>query len=62
LEKEYTVNDFKLLTEVALENNLNSRTLHDRIKTRKLVEGKDYRSCGERRGLLLSPTGIKKIL
>ena len=60
--KEYSVKDYKLLTEVANENNLVARTLHDRIKSRNLIEGEDFRSCGERRGLLLSPEGIKKIL
>lgn len=62
MKKEYDINDYKLLTEISSENRINVQTLHSRLKSRNLIEKKDYRSLGERRGILLSPEGIDKIL
>jgi len=62
MKKKYTVKDYKLLTEISHSNEISVQTLHSRIKNRQLIDGEDYRSLGERRGVLLSPEGIKKIL
>ena len=62
MKKEYNVKDYKLLTEVSSLNKISVQTLHSRIKNRQLIDGEDYRSLGERRGILLSPSGIEKII
>ena len=62
MKKEHGINDYKLLTEVSDDSGINIRTLHDRLKSRGLIESEEYRKIGERRGILLSPEGIKKIL
>jgi AICAR transformylase/IMP cyclohydrolase PurH len=56
-----TINDVKTLTEVAEIYNIHVQTLHSRIRINELIEGVDYRSIGERRMILLSPSGIEKI-
>lgn len=54
--------DIKTLREVALESNIPITTLTDRIKSRELIEGIDYKKLGIRQPTILSPEGIKKIL
>ncbi|WP_283699541.1 hypothetical protein [Clostridium perfringens] len=56
--------DIKTLREVALENNIDPHTLKKRLnyKSFGLVEGEDFKRLGERQPILLSPSGIKKIL
>lgn len=56
--------DIKTLREVALENNIDPHTLKKRLnyKSFELIEGEDFKRLGERQPILLSPSGIKKIL
>ncbi|MDH2337359.1 hypothetical protein [Clostridium perfringens] len=54
--------DIKTTKEVALENNIPIRTVHNRIESCGLIEGIDYRKLGERQPTLLAPSGIEKIL
>ncbi|HHD2783224.1 MAG: hypothetical protein E6936_15940 [Clostridium perfringens] len=54
--------DIKTLREVALENNVALTTLISRIESRKLIDGVDYRKLGKGQSIILSPSGVKKIL
>lgn len=56
--------DIKTLREVAEESGISYRTLTDRInlKSFDLIEGIDYKKLGPRNPIILSPSGIKKIL
>lgn len=54
--------DIKTTKQVSMENNIPIRTIHNRIESRGLIEGEDYRKLGERQPTLLSPSGVKKII
>lgn len=56
--------DIKTLRQVALENNIDPHTLKKRLnyKSFGLIEDVDFKRLGERQPILLSPSGIEKIL
>lgn len=54
--------NIKTLREVSLENNIALTTLISRIESRKLIDGVDYRKLGKGQSIILSPSGVKKIL
>ncbi|MGU8477051.1 hypothetical protein [Clostridium perfringens] len=54
--------DIKTLREVSKEYNIAVRTLNDRIKLNSLIEGIDYKKLGEKLPIILSPSGVEKIL
>ncbi|ABG87896.1 hypothetical protein CPR_C0047 [Clostridium phage phiSM101] len=56
--------DIKTLREVAKENNISVFTLKTRLESKNfgLIDGEDFKKLGDRQPILLSPSGIKKIL
>lgn len=56
--------DIKTLTEVAEEYNIPPVTLRKRLdyKSYNLIEGIDFKKLGARMPILLSPSGIEKII
>ncbi|MGU8478446.1 hypothetical protein ACV3QH_14445 [Clostridium perfringens] len=56
--------DIKTLREVAKENNISVFTLKTRLESKNfgLIDGEDFKKLGDRKPILLSPSGIKKIL
>ena len=61
-ENSMKLKDIKTTKQIALENNIPIRTVHNRIESCGLIEGIDYRKLGERQPTLISPSGVKKIL
>ena len=54
--------DVKTLNEVAIENSISRQTLLSRVESLDLIEGEDIKKLGRRMPILLSPSGVKKIL
>ena len=58
------LNDIKTLAYVSNKYEISVFTLKSRIESRKLVEGVDYKKLdgGARMPVILSPSGVKKII
>jgi hypothetical protein len=59
-----SLSDVLTLTEVSEKYNIPLKTLQSRLNNPKtgLVEIDDFRKIGDKRGVILSPSGVKKIL
>lgn len=57
------LSDIKTIQEVSLEYNIPVPTLKTRLNLTSLglIEGEDFRRMGKGQGVLLSPSGVKKI-
>lgn len=58
------LNDIKTLREIAVEHNISAKTLTLRLKLKSfnMIEGIDYKKLGPRMPILLSPSGVEKII
>lgn len=56
--------DIKTLRDLARESDISVFTLKTRLESKSfgLIEEEDYLKLGDRQPILLSPSGIKKIL
>ena len=60
----FTLYDVTTLQEVAREYKISYSTLHSRIKNKKfnMIENVDFKKLGKRQPILLSPSGVNKII